>query len=302
MAIRNGEPFIAGLPEHLQAMAAHFASVSGVSCFPVDAEGKAFVDSSPSQAGDGAASREVATASRNPGCLFCRSATLRKLANVADCPAIHRYGIFQAERFGGSFVYFCPAKLVHWASPVLVDGRIVGALIAGSVLMIEPEDYLSEEVRVPLSLTAGEAAALRAQFKQIPYVPPSRVSSLARILADMAFSLSQKMSIDSAWTNNLEGQQARISEYIHQLKSDASGGNQQTYPLAKEKALLALIAQGDHENASELLSELLATIVFICGQNMALIRARSVELVVLMSRAAVDGGAAVDVALELNNV
>jgi two-component system response regulator YesN len=73
------------------------------------------------------------------------------------------------------------------------------------------------------------------------------------------------------------------------------------YPLAKERTLLSLIAQGDYANANQLLNELLGFVLFSSGRDMGLSKARILELVVLMSRAALEGGASVEAILRLNN-
>jgi ligand-binding sensor protein len=46
---------------------------------------------------------------------------------VSLCSNAHLYGCYQAERFGGQYVYFCPLGLTHWASPVIQKGQVVGA-------------------------------------------------------------------------------------------------------------------------------------------------------------------------------
>ncbi|MFT3850221.1 MAG: helix-turn-helix domain-containing protein [Propionivibrio sp.] len=283
------------LNETLKSMAAHFESVSGIACFAVDHEGNRL-------ASNGAPDEPAeAPAGASPGCGFCRLANALEPTNSCDGLATHRYGIQQAKRFGGSFVYFCPASLVHWASPVTVDDRIVGALVAGSVLMNEPDDYFGEFANPSVKSGADGLETLRDQFSQIPYVAPSRVSSLAKVMSDMAFSLSQRLENNALWETHVEGQQARISEYIHQLKIDSATVKSLDYPVAKERTLLSLIAQGDYANANQILNELLGFVFFASGRDMSLIKARILELAVVMSRAALEGGASVDAILKLNN-
>lgn len=292
---KTGQSLPLRLNETLKSMAAHFESVSGIACFPVDGDGNRLA-----KAGATSESAEVRVKSA-PGCGFCRLTKAAGETSSCDGMAIHRYGIQQAKRFGGSFVYFCPANLVHWASPIVIDDQVVGALVAGSVLMNEPDDDFGENFNLPETSSVAELESLRDRFSSVSYVPPSRVSSLAKVMSDMAFSLSQRLENNALWETRVEGQQARISEYIHQLKIDSPTVKSLDYPVAKERILLSLIAQGDYANANQILNELLGFVLFASGRDMSLTKARILELVVLMSRAALEGGASVDAILKLNN-
>ncbi|MFT3850767.1 MAG: helix-turn-helix domain-containing protein [Propionivibrio sp.] len=289
-------PFVsAGLPESLHALAAHFAAATGLHCVAVDSAGMPVV---PRHHSTNTVGNPV---NENPGCRFCRMANARKTTFLCDGVAVHCDAIRQANRFGGSFIYFCPANLVHWTATVYVDSRVVGALVAGSVLMNDPEDYLSEEMSSTLPRTSGDQDELFNRFKAVPYIPPTRISSLAKVLSDMALGLSQKLTNNALWETHVEGQQARISEYIHQLKIDHGALKNPDYPLIKERTLLSLISHGDYANANRLLNELLGFILFASGRDMRLTKARILELEVLMSRAALEGGASVDAILKLND-
>lgn len=292
---KTGQSLTPRLNETLKRMATHFESVSGIACFPVGGEGNRLTTAFATSE-----SAEVRTES-NLGCGFCRLAEAMSETNRCDGMTIHRYGIQQAKRFGGSFVYFCPANLVYWASPVIVDDQIVGALVAGSVLMNEPDDDFGENFNLTATPMLADLESLRDQFFKVSFVPPARVSSLAKVMSDMAFSLSQRLENNAFWETHVEGQQARISEYIHQLKIDSPTVKSLDYPVAKERILLSLIAQGDYANANQILNELLGFVLFASGRDMSLTKARILELVVLMSRAALEGGASVDAILKLNN-
>ncbi|MFT3850185.1 MAG: PocR ligand-binding domain-containing protein [Propionivibrio sp.] len=141
-------------------LAAHFQSVSGVPCYSFDGCG-----------------RRLARTDDNPsGCLcLCHHLGINAMTNRCDGVTTHRRGILQAQRFGGSFIYLCPVNLVFWAAPVCVEGNVVGALVAGSVLMIEPEDYPNREVKLENDLNEHELNTLLERLKHIPFVPPAKV-------------------------------------------------------------------------------------------------------------------------------
>jgi len=72
------------------------------------------------------------------------------------------------------------------------------------------------------------------------------------------------------------------------------------YPLDKEKELLRLIALGDKPGSQKLLNEILGHVFFSSAGKIDVVKARVLELVVLLSRAAMEGGADAEQIFGLN--
>ena len=60
---------------------------------------------------------EVLYSTDEEGCSFCRKSS-RLMGDRLNCKQAHIYGSYQAERFGGKYVFFCKLGLTHWVSPV----------------------------------------------------------------------------------------------------------------------------------------------------------------------------------------
>ena len=73
------------------------------------------------------------------------------------------------------------------------------------------------------------------------------------------------------------------------------------YPIELEKKLQAAIFDGDEKNAKEYLNRLLGEIFFRSNCDFAIIKARALELVILLSRSAIEGGADMEEIFALNN-
>jgi YesN/AraC family two-component response regulator len=98
-----------------------------------------------------------------------------------------------------------------------------------------------------------------------------------------------------------QDQQADISEYLHHIKTMGGDENSlQSYPLEKEKELLSLISLGDKAGSQKVLNEIFGHIFFSTGGSFEVIKARVLELIVLLSRAALEGGAEVEQIFGLN--
>lgn len=233
---------------------------------------------------------------------FCRKCKeLRKINNQnIDCNSIHLYGSYQAERFGGKYVFFCPMGMIHWASPITIDGIMKAAIIAGPVNMIEPDEFLLAEL-FGKYLKDEQLPKAVAFSKSLPVVETEKVNSLSELLRILASYLS-----DSTWYRmevefEEQKQAADISAYVHYLKSIAGGSDDiSSYPIEKEKELLNAIALGNKPLSQKLLNEILGHIFFASGNDFETIRSRVMELVVLLSRASLEGGADIKQIFGLN--
>jgi two-component system response regulator YesN len=272
----------------------HYRGATGIDCVAITPDGRWMTPD------------EFPSAEKPPPPQRCRLCTaLNRLHSFphVDCAGVHRYGTYQAERFGGMYIYFCPRNMTHWAAPVRIDGITLGSLIGGPVLMIDPEEFLQEDIIASHRLRAECLEELHEACREIPYVSPARVRSLAEVLKLNTQALSQNLgrqiseigapggALDfSAAAPLASGEPAGVF-------SPAAAG----YPLAKERELLTYISKGDLEGSRKILNEILGLIFFYSNNNLDSIKLRVVELVVLLSRAAIDGGASIEEIIGLNN-
>lgn len=252
-----------------------YSRATGVSCSILDRNGNSLF-----RAGDGP----------DP-CVGCC-----KLQSLADrprgCRDTHLYSIYHAERFGGRYIFFCPISLIHWTSPIVVGGSTVGALLGGPVLAVDEKDFFEQEFFRMFPEVLPDPDELRARFSNVPYVDPARIKSLSELLYALGCLLSEgdqpafsaeyeKLVVDS-----------RISEYIHYIKQlDQSNDETLAYPVEKESLLLECIRNGNQAEAQKILNEILGYVFFTSGRDLDVIKARVLELAVLLSRAALQGGA-----------
>ena len=207
------------------------------------------------------------------------------------CTESHLYGACQALRFGGQYIHFCPMGLACWTSPVMVDGVLAGALSGGPVNMMDPDDFLAEELVCGSKTGDRQREAISRRIRAVPVVSPARVASLSRLLMHAARSLSDESyaAVDDAGRST--DIQSRIWERMNSLKIFGGAEDDRSYPFDKEEELLHLIEVGDKSGAQRLLNDLLGSIFFSKGGDMPTLKARIVELTVLLSRAAIRGGA-----------
>jgi YesN/AraC family two-component response regulator len=93
--------------------------------------------------------------------------------------------------------------------------------------------------------------------------------------------------------NEIYEQQKQIGEYIQNVKAMLIRETQiyMAYPYDKEKQLTYAIINSDLANSRKYINEILGHIFFSQANSLDVIKVRAMELSVLISRAALDGGA-----------
>lgn len=216
---------------------------------------------------------------------------LAGLANISheDCIQAHNYGMSEAERFGGKYIYFCPLGLTCFVSPIIGDEGSMAKITVGPFLMVDLQDFIYCELTENLHLDSDQKETVIQKLEQIPQIEPNRVQELS-VLLFMAVGFMNNVSAENKLlkeerSNLLQGQ---INAYIAELKQESDA---MRYPFKKEQAFLQAIAQQDMENARLLLKELLASLFAQSGGNLKWIQTRSSELITLISRTAIEHGA-----------
>ncbi len=232
-----------------------------------------------------------------PPCFKFCSAVNEFLPLSEKCRMSHLYGGFQAQRFGGRYIYFCHFGFVYFMSPIGEGTHVEASLMAGPLLMVEHEEFFIEDIIAKHDFPKTEIKRLRDLLEDIPYIIPERVHAMSEMLYICANNILEKEYNELQLKFEKQKLQGVISDYIMQIKKDKDSKD---YPLDKEEELLFAMSSGDVKGAKALLNEMLGYIFFYSGFNFEIIRSRILELIVLLSRAAVKGGADAELIFGLN--
>lgn len=180
------------------------------------------------------------------------------------------------EKMDAGTVYHSPNGLTYWTAPVLLSGEIAGALFAGPVLLEAPD-------RLP---------ELQLKHPNVPVLSPGRVQSLSELLVVAAQALS-----DQRCARPGDSSGASLPEQVspERVNRSSSGNDAHAispaYPIEKERQLLGLVEAGDKAGAQTVLNDILGGVFFADGARQPMVLTRVIELVVLLSRSAIRGGA-----------
>ena len=265
------------LNDHLKT----YNKVTGVLCFSIDEFGKTIH-------------------SEGNACNFCIK--FKELSgDRCTCNQSHLYASKQSEKIGEPYVYFCPSGLVHFATSIVIGGAFKGALIGGPVKMNISDDFIIEDLIEKYKFNMASRETLQDYVKNVPMVEPERVRYLSKLLYIISKDIMAGESIILSERRRFYAEQAAISEEIQNVKdSEYSEHISNYYPVELEKELLSRVKVGDKKGAKTILNELLGHVLFNNGNNIEITRARVLELMVVLSRAAVEGGGNLEMVFGLN--
>lgn len=250
--------------------------------------------------------RDLFTAKPSDICEFC-SMVRSDEKGAAKCEKSYARAGKEAAKYGEPYIFRCHAGLVAFAAPIMIEDRHVGSIICGQVLMWEPEDFFWEEVREMCSSLNVDDKALMEAAKKLEVMSAEKVQGAADLLFFLANHLMKTGMINLRQRKEISEQQARLGEEMQARKAlesaikEIESRSNRVYALEKEQELASAVRKGDRNVSYRLLNELLADIVQKYPNNSKEVKARILELVVVLSRAAVDGGANLKDLLSLNS-
>ncbi len=179
---------------------------------------------------------------------------------TGDHASFRLHAVEEALRWGEPSLLLTPDGIILWAVPVMHNGDILGGLVVERAESDAPELSPAETRR---------AMAALLTLAEITNLTNAALLELRRRAA------------------RLESERA---EAIHDLKGQNYQSIRDVY-LIEEPALISAIKRGDRAAAREILNRVLVGIYFLGQGRPMLLKSFLLELVVTMSRCAVEAGA-----------
>ncbi len=246
-----------GLQKRSEEIITRFAAACGVQSALVDLNTRRFTGDMPA---------------------FCADCP-RAAAKTCDPLTTHLYGCYEAERWTNLYIYYCPLSLTFAATPICEGKRPVYAAVCGPIVMGAAEDLLAD----------ARAAAQSNLFEALPVMPPARVTALAYTQRSLCAYASGHEARATAETLDTR---ARLHNTLYAVTDELTQiSDPDKYSLEIERRLQQMITRGDKSGAQELINRLLGHLYFNTNGNFEDIKRRANDLVVLFSRASIEGGA-----------
>lgn len=189
-------------------------------------------------------------------------------------------GCKEAYRWDGLYIYYCSMDMVLVSASVTEEnGDLAGGLVLGPIILDNKEELMSD--------------AFSPEFIEIihhvPEVVPNKIQGMAELLVAIAGNIS-RLSHGKAGQYFYRQDSLLNAMYVERMK-DSQSNDFYTYPIVMEGKLRSAIRSRDKAMSQTILNQMLAYIYTYNKDNLERIKPRITELVVIISRAAVDAGA-----------
>ena len=275
--------------EVLEKLLRSFSRSTGLKALLVDEEGKTMITPS-----------EGITDS-----YFCQMVH-SDAKGIEKCRRSYARAGLEASKYGVPYIFRCHAGLIAWAAPILIDEVYAGSIICGQVLMWEPEDYFLEEIETMVTSLTVDLTQVKQAAAQLEVISGDRVQAAADLLFVVANQIMKTGMTVLDQRRRIAEQEALLGE-VTQAKKKAETAARKVearsmglYSLDKEQQLAAKVRNAEYAQAASLLDELLADIIQKSFDDIEFFKTRVFELLVVISRAAVEGGAVLSDVLKLN--
>lgn len=197
-------------------------------------------------------------------------------SNNCTASRVHLFSAYEAQRWEGKYIYFCPRGFLFLSViPYTADTVAEYCMIAGPIIMENNSDDFCEDTFEGLD-----------SLPAIPHLTTVQVHSLCEL---MTVAASAPLSPPEAPRPDPD------PSVLAQIIKDYTGGSKASgYPIEKERQLQEYIRTGDKEAAQKMLNELLVWLYASSNSDLDQMKSCIREMLVLMNRAAIDGGADID--------
>ena len=222
-------------------------------------------------------------------CMICeQTLTSRNSALMNNCRLKMLKAIEEAFRWGEGYITNCPLGLIMFAVPIVFNKMLIGGFLSGFAIFPEMKQDFTEEIIQNLGGFYDSVDELKLRDLKL------KIFSLKKVRENVSYLLALTRQFQINDLNFLEDrkakyiQQYKIANFLDDLKKNSPDVARKI--LDKQEEIIQKVKLGDKTGAREILNEFLGSIFFESGMNFEIIKVRIIELVVIISRTAIEAG------------
>jgi two-component system response regulator YesN len=204
------------------------------------------------------------------------------------CQGYRRTAVEESFRWGEPYISVCPFGLVTFAVALSHEQKLSGGLLSGFSIFPQMEADMREDVlarvrRLGVRMDLGPRSRLSFRI-----VTSESLRRAGRLLFDLAAAYGMSDADTVAERRERSIQQFTIANYLE----DVRAGKQDliTSLAAMQNEIIDKVVLGDLRGSREIINRFLGVIFLESGMNFDLLKVRLLELIVIISRAAIGKG------------
>ena len=233
-------------------------------------------------------------------CKFCR--IIYSLEGGKNrCQAAYKRAGKQAALFGEPYIFRCPSGLIEWAAPIVLGGEHVGTIICGQVLMWEPEEFFWIELRKMNQAITDDFEELFEAVGELAIVTGNQVQASAYLLYVVANYIMK-----AGWENFEQSREFARQRTLYHAEIENHKSREEQADKSESRSLIdedeiIVQLQQNRKKAKAYLEGLISGLRYEAHQNLAPMRAKMTELLVVLSRVVNRIGPAMAPFLQIND-
>ncbi|MEW6410142.1 MAG: PocR ligand-binding domain-containing protein [Nitrospirota bacterium] len=203
-----------------------------------------------------------------------------------------------AAKIGEPYIFQCHADMIEFAAATLNEDQKTFVFICGPVLLRHPDSFFVNDILAKIQCLSINPLLLTKIILEIPVFSERRVQAAADLLFMIANYFSRMDSTSQKQKYEINRQQSILAEELFMIKKSEndlkklrSGNLYFGEDFYKEKELIDLIKFGERKKAKAILDELLGVSLFRSHEYIGILKARILEIIAIIARAAVESGA-----------
>ncbi len=225
--------------------------------------------------------------------------SLREKEPLPDVDLLRRnrlYAIHESVKLGETVCFELSPGLHAWLVAVENKHIVHGGLIGGEALR-ENQPESAGKLQENLQSMGMDGDCAREYIAGLPVLSIHAMKAAAAELRTTFYAVSGWQALQMQENRLRTAQQRQLAQAIEERKRR---GDTVVYPFEKERVLLSLIKTGDRNGARKALNEMLA-VMYMTSPKLGLLRARAIELMGYLTRAALEDSPLMEPLIERNH-
>lgn len=218
------------------------------------------------------------------------------LGNSARIRRERLYAMHQSITLGVPFTFAIGPSIASWLVAMVDKRDVYGAVLGGEAVAVGQGGTMEDGIRY-LAGAGFSPRAAAAFWRRLPRLEMPRIEAAANGLQRIFYELTGWRP-ELMEENRLRFQQKQ--QITQAIEDQRQRGDSTAYPFEKERVLLSLIRAGDRPGARKVLNEMLAA-MYLSTPKLVLLRARAIEMMGYLTRAAVEDSPGLEPLIERNH-